>query len=254
VGFRPEGFADSGSLKAEGRLPGPAQATFPANEAPDWIGEPGWWQQLVYDVQAFVFQHQTGGLFFVIFFEELGVPLPVPGDVAIAYAGYMTTTSAIPYPMAFLAVVSGAVLGSACNLTLSRRFGRPFIQRFGPYLGITNARLAWAERIFTRWGPWAIILGRQIPGMRIVLSSLSGIVGVPYRVFIPCVAVSASIWAVIFLEVGRLLGPRAGALFSLVPAHLVPWLALGLILAAIGYLAYEHGFKPKEHRETVNHE
>jgi membrane protein DedA with SNARE-associated domain len=223
-------------------------------EAPDWIGEPGWWQQLVQDVQAFVLQQQTSGLFFVIFLEELGVPLPVPGDVAIAYGGYLTTTGAVQFPLAFIAIVSGAVLGSACNLTLSRRFGRPFIQRFGPYLGITDKRLAWAERTFQRWGPWAIILGRLIPGMRIVLSAISGIVGVPYRVFIPCVAVSASIWAVIFLELGRLLGPRALSLFAVIPAHLVPWLALGLILVAIGYLAYEHGFKPQEHRETVDHE
>jgi len=129
------------------------------------------------DVQSFVFQYQTGGLFFVIFFEELGMPLPVPGDVAIAYGGYMTTTGAMQFPMAFLAVVVGAMLGSACNLTLSRRFGRPFIQRFDPYLGITDKRLAWAEQIFRRWGPWAIIVGRHIPGMRIVLSALSGILG-----------------------------------------------------------------------------
>jgi membrane protein DedA with SNARE-associated domain len=230
-----------------------ALASLLAYEAPDWIGEPGWWQQLVHDVQGFV-QQQTGGLFFVIFVEELGVPLPVPGDVAIAYGGYLTTTGAVQFPTAFLAVVAGAVLGSACNLALSRRFGRPFIQRFGPYLGITDKRLSWAERTFKRWGPWAIILGRLIPGMRIVLSAISGIVGVPYRVFIPCVAVSASIWAILFLELGRVLGPRAQSLFAVIPAHLVPWLVLGLILLAIGYLAYEHGFKPQEHRETVDHE
>jgi membrane protein DedA with SNARE-associated domain len=177
----------------------------------------------------------------------------VPGDVAIAYGGYLTTIGAIPYPLAYLSVVGGAVLGSACNLTIARRFGRPFVQRFGRYLGITDQRLAQAEHIFTRWGPWAIILGRLVPGMRIVLSALSGIVGVPYRVFIPCVAVSATIWAFIFLELGRLLGLRAQHLFAVVPAHLVPWLMLGLILLAIGYLAYEHGFKPQEHREGADH-
>jgi membrane protein DedA with SNARE-associated domain len=87
--------------------------------------------------------------------------------------------------------------------------------------------------------------------MRIVLSALSGILGVPYRVFIPCVLVSASIWAAIFLELGRRLGPRVRDLFVLFPAHLIPGLTLGLTLLAIGYLAYEHGFKPKDHRETV---
>jgi membrane protein DedA with SNARE-associated domain len=195
--------------------------------------------------------HQTGGLFFVIFLEELGVPLPAPGDAAIAYGGYLTTTGAIPYPLAYVAVVSGAVLGSACNLTISRRYGRPFIQRFGRYIGVTNERLVRAEHLFKRWGPWAIIVGRHIPGMRIVLSALSGILGVPYRVFVPCVLVSASIWAVIFLELGRRLGPRVRELFTLFPAHLLPWVILGLILLLIGYLAYEHGFKPKEYREPI---
>src|SRR6202049_2194860 len=222
-----------------------------ANTLPGWLQEPSWWRPLTHAVRVFLQQHQSSGLFIVIFLEELGVPLPAPGDVAIAYGGYLTTTGAIPYPLAYLAVVSGAVLGSACNLTISRRYGRPFIQRFGRYIGITDERMAWAERIFSRWGPWAIIIGRQIPGMRIVLSALSGILGVPYRVFIPCVLISASIWAAIFLEIGRLLGPSVGNLFSLFPAQLIPWLAVGLILLAIGYLAYRHGFKPKANRDPV---
>ena len=228
-----------------------ALAVFLADIVPDWLREPGWLRPLTRAVRVFVMDHQTGGLFFVIFLEELGVPLPAPGDVAIAYGGYLTTTDAIPYPMAYLAVVGGAVLGSACNLTISRRYGRPFIQRFGRYIGVTDERLLRAEHIFKRWGPWAIIVGRHIPGMRIVLSALSGILGVPYRVFIPCVLVSASIWAVIFLELGRRLGPRVRGLFGLFPAHLIPWVLLGLILLAIGYLAYEHGFKPKGRRESV---
>src|ERR1700682_2168277 len=222
-----------------------------SDNLPGWLQEPSWWRPLTHAVRIFVLQHQSSGLFLVIFLEELGVPLPAPGDAAIAYGGYLTTTGAIPYPLAYVAVVSGAVLGSACNLTISRRYGRPFIQRFGRYIGITDERMARAERIFKRWGPWAIIIGRQIPGMRIVLSALSGILGVPYRVFIPCVLISASIWAAIFLEIGRLVGPSVGNLFSLFPAQLFPWLAVGLILLAIGYLAYRHGFKPKANRDPV---
>jgi membrane protein DedA with SNARE-associated domain len=221
-------------------------------DVPSWMREPAWWRPLTQFISDFVLDHQAGGLFFVIFFEELGVPLPAPGDVAIIYGGYLTTSGAIPYPLAFAAVVVGAVLGSACNLTISRRYGRPFVQRFGRYIGVTDVRMAQAERIFTRWGPWAIIIGRQIPGMRIVLSALSGILDVPYRVFIPCVLISASIWAAIFLEIGRLVGPSVGNLFALFPAQLFPWLALGLILVAIGYLGYRHGNKPKADRDPVH--
>lgn len=228
-----------------------AVAVFLANLLPGWLREPAWWRPLTHALRLFVLDHQTGGLFFVIFLEELGIPLPAPGDAAIAYGGYLTTTGAIPYPLAYLAVVSGAVLGSACNLTISRRYGRPFIQRYGRFIGVSDERLLRAERIFKRWGPWAIIIGRHIPGMRIVLSALSGILGVPYKVFIPCVLISASIWAAIFLELGRRLGPRVRDLFGLFPAHLIPWAALGLILLAIGYLGYEHGYKPKDRRASV---
>src|SRR6202162_1396322 len=204
------------------------------------------WRPLTHAMRVFVLQHQSSGLFLVIFLEELGVPLPAPGDVAIMYGGYLTTTGAIPYPLAYLAVVVGAVLGSACNLTISRRYGRPFIQRFGKYVGVTDEKLLRAERIFKRWGPWAIIVGRHIPGMRIVLSALSGILGVPYRVFIPCVFVSALVWAAIFLELGRHVGPRIREVFLLFPAQLIPWALLGLGLLVIGYLGYEHGFKQKD--------
>ena len=54
-----------------------------------------------------------------------------------------------------------------------------------------------------------------------------------------------------FLDLGRRLGPRVRDLFQLFPAHLVPWIALGLILLSIGYLGYEHGFKPKDNRKSV---
>jgi membrane protein DedA with SNARE-associated domain len=150
-----------------------------------------------------------------------------------------------------VAVVGGAVLGSLINTTLSRRYGPRVIARVGPFLGITPERLDRAERMFKRWGPWAIIVGRHIPGMRIVLSALSGILNVPYRVFIPCVAISATIWAAIFLELGRLLGPRARDLFAFFPAAVVPWIVLGLGVLLVGYLGYEHGFKPKAWRRPV---
>ena len=222
-----------------------------ASFLPGWLQEPTWLRPLTRAVRLFILNHQAGGLFFVIFLEELGVPLPAPGDAAIAYGGYLTTTGAIPYPFAYLAVVSGAVLGSACNLTLSRRYGRPFIRRYGRVIGLTEAKLNRAERAFKRWGPWTIIIGRHIPGMRIVISALSGILNVPYRVFVPCVLFSATIWAAIFLELGRRLGPRVRDLLGIFPAYLLPWFALGLVLLVIGYLAYEHGYLPKGRGRAV---
>src|SRR5260370_28291892 len=112
-----------------------------ASSLPGWLQDPSWLRPLTRVVRLFILHHQAGGLFFVIFLEELGVPLPAPGDAAIAYGGYLTTTGAIPYPLAYLGVIAGAVLGSACNLTISRKYGRPFIRRYGGGYGLSVGRL-----------------------------------------------------------------------------------------------------------------
>jgi membrane protein DedA with SNARE-associated domain len=180
----------------------------------------------------------------VIAAEEVGIPLPAPGDVVIAVTGYLTTTGAIPFGAAFLAVVAGATIGSLGLFTAGRTFGRAFILRFGHYAGMTEPRLDRAEQLFKRYGPWAVIVGRHIPGMRIYLSALAGMFHMPYRVFVPCVMLSSSIWALIFLIVGRVLGRQSFELFRLIPAHLVPYALALLLVAALAWVAVAHGWRP----------
>jgi membrane protein DedA with SNARE-associated domain len=216
-------------------------------QLPAWLQTPDWYRPLARFILHFIRLNQAVGLFGVIFVEELGIPLPVPGDVAIAWAGYLTSRAEIAQWQAVLAVVAGATLGSTCLYTLSRRFGHPFVLRFGRYVGLNQETFLRAETSFKRWGPWAIILGRHIPGMRIYLSALAGLFEVRALVFIPCVIVSSTAWALIFVTVGRLLGRQSGRLARLIPAHLLPY-AVGLIVI-VGFVlvARAHGWQPFRH-------
>ena len=204
-----------------------------------------WFWPLTRAVGHFVRTHQAIGLFLVIFAEELGIPLPAPGDAAITFGGYLTTTGAMSLPAAYLAVVLAATSGSVCLYGLSRRFGHPFLVRFGPYVGLTAERMERAERAFRRWGPWAVIIGRHIPGMRIVLSAFAGVFELPRRLFVPCVLVSSTVWAAIFLELGRMVGRNSRLLFRLVPSYLVPLIFVLLALLWAAWLLYEHRWRPR---------
>src|SRR5919197_4170662 len=88
---------------------------------PSWLQEPGWLHPITRAIGHFMVEHQASGLFLVIFAEELGIPLPVPGDVAVMTGGYLTTEGRISYPLAYGAVIAGALLGSLILFTLSRR-------------------------------------------------------------------------------------------------------------------------------------
>lgn len=207
---------------------------------PAWLLTPDWLWPITRAIGHFVRTHQAVGLFLVIFAEELGIPLPAPGDAAITFGGYLTTTGELSLPAAYVAVIAAATTGSVCLYGLSRRFGHPFFVRFGPYVGLTAERLEQAERAFRRWGPWAVIIGRHVPGMRIVLSAFAGVFELPLRMFAPCVLVSSAIWAAIFLELGRALGRNSRYLFRIVPSHLLPLLIVLLAAGWALWLVYEN--------------
>ena len=212
---------------------------------PAWLQTPGWYRPLTRALGHFVRDHQALGLFGVIFAEEIGIPMPAPGDVVVAVGGFLTTRGDIPLWAAYVAVVAAAVTGSFVLYSMGRRFGHPFLLRYGRFIGLERERFDRLEVAFRRWGPWAVIVGRHIPGLRIYLSALAGIFEVPPLVFAGSVLVSSTIWAAIFINLGRLLGPRTLLLFRLLPAHLVPWLVGVVVVAATALVAWERGVKPR---------
>src|SRR5258708_1699935 len=152
----------------------PVMAAPLASFPPRWLQGPSRPRPLTRVIRLFILHHQAGGLFVVIFLEELGVPLPAPGDAAIAYGGYLTTTGSIPYPLAYLGVIAGAVLGSACNLTISRKYGRPFIRRYGGGHGLAGGKPGAPEPELPSPRAWAGSPTRRPPPRRRAVSTPAG--------------------------------------------------------------------------------
>src|SRR6267143_3552009 len=86
------------------------------------------------------------GGFALIYIEESGIPLFIPGDVFLLYVG-----SRLPHDVpilcaAWLGFMLAVTLGSTNLYLLSRRFGRQLIEhRLARFLHITPDRVASAE-------------------------------------------------------------------------------------------------------------
>jgi membrane protein DedA with SNARE-associated domain len=148
------------------------------------------------------------GGFALIYIEESGPPLFIPGDAFLIYVGNRLPRE-VPI---FLAAWAGFVLAvtfGATNLYLvSRRFGRRLLEhRLAKFLELTPARLDRAEGWFNRYGPWTLIFGRHIPGARVPLTVAAGVLKLRYSVFAVSVAVSSAVWAGLFLILGAVFGP-----------------------------------------------
>ena len=169
-----------------------------------------------------IIAHRAIAIFSVIALEEIGVPLPLPGDVFIAYAGHLVVRNRLSLASAFFSIVLGSMAGASVLYWLARRYGQPFVDKYGPYMHIKPERLQKVERGFRRWGPLVIILGRQVPGTRMVISVFAGLFGVRYATFVSSVALAAALWAATFLAVGIRLDRQIGPYMTITPLHLLP--------------------------------
>jgi membrane protein DedA with SNARE-associated domain len=145
--------------------------------------------------------------FALLYIEESGVPLFIPGDAFLAYVGHRLPHNVPVFLAAWAGFVIAVTFGATNLYLLSRRYGRRLLEhRLAGWLHLTPERLDTAESSFRRWGPWALIFGRHIFGLRVPLTVAAGVLKLPYRTFAISVAVSSAAWAAVFLLLGLFFG------------------------------------------------
>lgn len=145
--------------------------------------------------------------FALLYIEESGVPLFIPGDAFLAYVGHRLPHNVPVFLVAWVGFVLAVTFGATNLYLLSRRYGRRLLEhRLAGLLHLTPERLDTAEHSFRRWGPWALIFGRHILGLRVPLTVAAGVLKLPYRTFAISVAISSAAWAAVFLLLGAFFG------------------------------------------------
>jgi membrane protein DedA with SNARE-associated domain len=192
--------------------------------------------QLVLHIYA---AHQVSALFLFVLIEEAGLPIPIPGDTLVMLAGAAPHPT-FGYDVSVVGLSSIAVfLGSSTLYAVSRRGGRPLLDKYGRYIRLNQRRLERMERWFLRRGKLAIIFGRLIPGLRIPTTIMAGLSDVPYSVYAPTAAIAAVVWSLIYFFAGVLIQEEWGLITSVVSGLLddvsdsVIWLRVGLFLLSI---------------------
>jgi membrane protein DedA with SNARE-associated domain len=163
-------------------------------------------------VRHFLHRYSYAGGFGLLYIEESGIPLPVPGDIFVMYVGAHVPRHLLSWVAAWLGLIAVVVLGATNLYLISRRWGRRLAEsRYAHVVHLSPERLQRAETWFARYGVLAIIFGRHIPGFRVPITLAAGVLRVRYPVFAASVAVSTAIWAGVFLIIGINFGGRLEA-------------------------------------------
>jgi len=135
-----------------------------------------------------------------------GIFTPIPSELIMPFAGYLTSTGELSFPLVIIAGSLGATAGSIIAYLLGRQLGRPFLDRYGRYLGLGKDSLGKADAWFTRWGSYGILIGHAVPGVRSIISFPAGITRMDIKRFALFTFLGASVWNTILVTAGYFLG------------------------------------------------
>lgn len=154
-------------------------------------------------IEYFIKAQEVLAPLLLLFAEEMGVPILIPGDAILAYTGFSVSKAHDTSIWLALGLATAAILcGATILFFASRRWGQQLITKLGKFLFIKESHIKKAERLFAQFGFWTIIIGRHIPGLRIPITIFAATSGVRYRTFILSTFASTVLWVLFYLHIG----------------------------------------------------
>jgi membrane protein DedA with SNARE-associated domain len=187
--------------------------------------------ELLQDMLAVLREHQYVTLFLVIAIEEAGVPLPVPGDLIIAFYGWRASGDPFELAQVILVCALASTAGTLVPYAVALRVGRRIATRLAGWLDIDERRVDQLMARVERYGFRGVVVGRLIPGLRVAISLVAGTAHLPIARFSTGVFVAAAIYWTGWVLLGAIVGPRIADVIS--PAYL----GLVVILVPVALVA-----------------
>jgi membrane protein DedA with SNARE-associated domain len=100
--------------------------------------------------------------------------IPIPSEVIMPLGGALCHSQLQLVVLATLASLASN-LGSALAYWVGARGGRPMVERYGSYVLLSRHDLDRVDNFFTRFGSWAVLIGRVTPIIRSFIAFPAGV-------------------------------------------------------------------------------
>ena len=161
--------------------------------------------------------------------------IPLPSELILPFGGYLVSTGKLNFWGAVMAGTIGGTVGSVLSYYAGLLGGRPFLLRYGRYIGITEKKLAFADSWFERYGEATAFFTRLMPVIRTFISLPAGISGMDIKKFTIYTFLGSLPWSILLVWLGVKLGENWD--------QLKPWfhrmdalIVLGILAVIIYYL------------------
>jgi membrane-associated protein len=144
----------------------------------------------------------------VLFVEEVGIPLPIPGELTLLAAGLLIATGGLD-PWLFVPLsIASCFAGSLTGYSWARLVGEHGLRAAAAKFHQTK-RLERVTARLQKAGPREIAFSRLVPGLRVYTTLVAGAAGVDRQTFLIGIAPATVLWVTVFLVIGVVAGVPA---------------------------------------------
>jgi membrane protein DedA with SNARE-associated domain len=163
--------------------------------------------------------------------------VPIPSEVIIPPAAYLAHTEGhLSLIGIILAGTLGSWVGASAMYWGARLLGRPFVMRFGPYAGLSAAKIELAEHWSARYGSAGVFFSRLLPVIRHLIGIPVGILALDFRWYALATLAGSLLWCSVLAFLGKSIGQHPELLAGSLHRFFALVLIVGLILGALYYL------------------
>jgi membrane protein DedA with SNARE-associated domain len=166
----------------------------------------------------------------------------VEGETIVVLAGVLAQQAVLAYPWAVSVAAVGAVAGDQAWFYLGRHFGPEVLTRFPRLARRLDVARPWVQEK----ADWIAAASRFIYGTRIASPMLLGAHGYAAARFLVINVVAGTVWAVLAVTAGYLLG--AGAEELLGDVARLEWLAITVVIGIFGWRRFRRAKSPTKSR------
>ncbi|WP_003542435.1 DedA family protein [Desulfotomaculum nigrificans] len=138
--------------------------------------------------------------------------IPLPSEVVLPLGGYLVSTGQLTFWGAVAAGTIGGTIGSVISYYIGLLAGRPFLFKYGRYLGIGESKIIKGEQYFARYGEITVLFTRLLPVVRTFISLPAGMAGMNFSRFVIYTIIGSIPWSIALVYAGFILGQNWQAL------------------------------------------
>lgn len=182
---------------------------------------------LLQQASPFLQHYGLWAVFFCLFLETFGLPLP--GETLLIAASLLAAQGQFQLPVVLLVGGAAAVLGDNAAFYIGRFGGRRLLLRLGGRLGVTHERIDKVQRFYERFGSEVVIVARFFEGARQLNGLIAGSSGMEPLKFLAYNIIGAALWVGFWGTAAFYLGNHLAVLYAWMGRIVLVAVAIGLV-------------------------